>query len=623
MDQDQNSPLSVAQPDQEIPPHTPSSGLGQDYQVLARKYRPRHFQDLIGQEALVRTLSNAIDSGRIAHAFMLTGIRGVGKTTTARIIAKALNYKGADGQGQPFTGDTQDCPVCCAIAQDRHPDVMEMDAASRTGIDDIRELLDGVRYAPVEARYKIYIIDEVHMLSKNAFNALLKTLEEPPPHVKFIFATTEIRKVPVTILSRCQRFDLRRVDVSTLIKYYADIAQKEQAEIDTEALNLIARAADGSVRDGLSLLDQAIALCSGSNSSSGSGTITGAQIRDMLGLADRHKIMDILEHITQGKIALALDMTSDLYQKGADPLVLIQDLLELSYRLMRLKMLDAPESHTEHNVFETTDLAERGRVLSETLSIPALGRMWQILLKSLNDVQTAPIPQHAAEMCLMRLVYTADLPDPLDLVRKLDKMHKGESIPPQGAIPHTSREERGMSHTSNQMPPPSHTSPKHAHSSSSSPSAHQGQEACVSFSPQTDQTPNPIPCPDSIPNLVALLHKKGAHILAGQVFQYVRPVRLKKGRLDFEPAEQTPADLAHNLARGLQEITGERWVISVCATGGQPSLAEAELLATQSRLARARAHPDVENILTLFPEAKIIDVIKEGENPAHQERSKA
>jgi DNA polymerase-3 subunit gamma/tau len=365
------------------------------YRVLARKYRPQNFDDLIGQDALVRTLKNAITSGRIAHAFMLTGIRGVGKTTTARIIAKALNYTGPDGKAGPTVGSTDDCDICRAIAEDRHPDVMEMDAASRTGVDDIREILDGVRYAPTSARYKIYIIDEVHMLSKNAFNALLKTLEEPPEHVKFIFATTEIRKVPVTVLSRCQRFDLRRIEAPVLSAYYKTICEKESVRAEDEALTLIARAADGSARDGLSILDQSMAL--------GGGTVSAAQVKDMLGLADRGLVMDLLEHAVKGACEPALAIMNDLYRKGADASVIMNDLLDLTHTLTKFRAMPAWQ---ESSGVLAKEESVRAADLAGKLSMPALARTWQILLKGLAEVNTAPNPQKAAEMVLIRLAYS-------------------------------------------------------------------------------------------------------------------------------------------------------------------------------------------------------------------------
>ena len=372
----------------------------EEYRVLARKYRPQNFDELIGQDALVRTLKNAIESGRIAHAFMLTGIRGTGKTTTARIIAKALNYTGADGNADPTTGDMSDCETCKAIAEDRHPDVMEMDAASRTGVDDIREILDGVRYAPVSVRYKVYIIDEVHMLSKQAFNALLKTLEEPPSHVKFIFATTEIRKVPVTILSRCQRFDLKRVEVPTLTAHFDMICQKENVKAEDKALHLIAQAADGSVRDGLSLLDQAMALGE-------AGKITADEVSSMLGATDRVKILDLIEAALSGEAKKSLDIMHDLYRIGADPRAVLQDMMDMVHGLSLLTV-------NKDAVLEALPHAglDKARSLATQLTTPQLQKAWQVLLKGLGELYNAPNTQKAAEMIILRLIYAADLPDP-------------------------------------------------------------------------------------------------------------------------------------------------------------------------------------------------------------------
>ncbi len=377
------------------------------YRVLVRKYRPSTFDELIGHEAMVKTLSNALEAGRLAHAFVLTGTRGIGKTTTARIIARGLNCTGPDGNGGPTVSPCGVCPNCVAIAEDRHQDVLEMDAASRTGVDDIRELIDGVRYLPVAARFKIYIIDEVHMLSKNAFNALLKTLEEPPEHVKFIFATTEIRKIPVTVLSRCQRFDLKRVDGDTLAAYFATIAEKEQAEIEEDALALIARAAEGSVRDGLSLLDQAIAH--------GDGMVTALQVRDMLGLADRTRILDLLGLLMEGNIKDALALLREQYDSGADPVVIIQDLLELTHWLTSLKV--TPEA--ANNIAMAGGEITRGEEMAKKLSMPVLARTWQMLLKGLDEVSHAPMPLAAAEMVLVRLAYVSELPTPNDLARQI------------------------------------------------------------------------------------------------------------------------------------------------------------------------------------------------------------
>jgi len=397
--------------EQTTPTAEATPALQGPYRVLARKYRPQTFAEMIGQEALVRTLRNAIASGRLAHAFMLTGVRGVGKTTTARILARALNCIGPDGQGGPTVSPCGVCEACRGIAEDRHPDVLEMDAASRTGVSDIRELIEGVRYRPVSARYKIYIIDEVHMLSTAAFNALLKTLEEPPSDVKFIFATTEIRKVPVTVLSRCQRFDLRRVELDVLSGHFAAIAQKEGIGIEDGALRLVARAADGSVRDGLSILDQAIALA---GTDSEGGTVTEESVKGMLGLADRDQALDLFDAVMRGDPAAALDRLAGLHGVGADPVVIIQDLLELTHFLTRLKV--APEAVAASGLSDA-ELA-RGREISSRLGIAALARAWQGLLKGLQEVQTAPQPLQAAEMVLIRLAHMAELPPPAELIRQ-------------------------------------------------------------------------------------------------------------------------------------------------------------------------------------------------------------
>ncbi|HEV2303855.1 MAG TPA: DNA polymerase III subunit gamma/tau, partial [Stellaceae bacterium] len=379
------------------------------YRVLARKYRPQTFAELIGQEAMVRTLRNAIAAGRVAHAFILTGVRGVGKTTTARILARALNCVGADGTGGPTAEPCGACEHCRAIAEDRHVDVIEMDAASRTGVDDIRDLTEGVRYRPVSARYKVYIIDEVHMLSKNAFNALLKTLEEPPPDVVFIFATTEFHKVPITVLSRCQRYALRRVPVALLAAHYAQVAASEGIAAEPAALGLIARAADGSVRDGLSLLDQAIALSG--------GRVEESAVRDMLGIVDRGQVFLLFESLMQGAAAEALLRLDRLYEEGGDPLMVLQDLLDLVHFVTRLKL--APEAGIGDPIAEGD--RERARPFAERLTMPVLARAWQMLLKGLSEVAAAPAPLAAAQMVLVRLAYVADLPAPAELVRAVDR----------------------------------------------------------------------------------------------------------------------------------------------------------------------------------------------------------
>jgi DNA polymerase-3 subunit gamma/tau len=543
------------------------------YRVLARKYRPQNFDELIGQEALVRTLKNAIESGRIAHAYMLTGVRGVGKTTTARIIAKALNYKGKDGKAGPTTGPTDDCLLCKAISEDRHPDVIEMDAASHTGVDDIREILDGVRYAPTEARYKIYIIDEVHMLSKNAFNALLKTLEEPPPHVKFIFATTEIRKVPITVLSRCQRFDLRRVDVPTLESHFKNICTAEKVKAENEAITLIAGSADGSVRDGLSLLDRAMAL--------GGDVITAAQVRDMLGLGDRARSLDLLEKALTGAMPEALEIMDGLYRDGADPLVLIQDLLDLTHILTRARAV--PDAQGLKQML-AADEAERLAKLSKELSMATLGKTWQILLKGLNEVQSAPNAQDAAEMIVIRLAYAADLPDPAELIRKLKDQPEGARSTPVSSAPAARETVR-------------------ASSSSGGPrtqAALKPQEQTQQFSERALYT---------MTDIVSVLEEAGELVLAGQVYQTAHLVKMEQGRLEIRPGEMAPPRLAQDLGQHLSRITGARWMVSVSGAPGEMTLAQSAGAVRAAEFAEVMKLPSVQDVLQVFPEAKIIDIM--------------
>ena len=548
------------------------------YRVLARKYRPQNFDDLIGQDALVRTLKNAIDSGRIAHAFMLTGIRGVGKTTTARIIAKALNYTGADGTAGPTTGPTDDCDICKAITEDRHPDIMEMDAASRTGIDDIREILDGVRYAPTSARYKIYIIDEVHMLSKSAFNALLKTLEEPPEHVKFIFATTEIRKVPITVLSRCQRFDLRRIDADVLADYYGQIAGKENVETEQDALELIARAADGSVRDGLSLLDQAIAL--------GDNKVTEEQVKDMLGMADQALITDLLEHTLKGQPAEALAIMEDLYSKGADPAVIMQDMLNLTHQLTKHRALPQSKSASKGQ-------QERIENLADSLSMPTLARTWQILLKGLGEVNTAPNPQKAAEMIMMRLTYAADLPDPADLVKKLKDQPAGTT----GATPMQAPANNGGDHGGATI-----------QSGGSTPAASAATAPLLETKAEVQA--QPVTQINTMQDVVAMLQQSGNMVLASQVHMYAHPVKIAEGLIEFRPAENAPQRLAQELSQALKAATSERWIVTVSAQAGGVTLAQLDDEAQNKLHASVMEQPLVQNILKFFPDAKLTEIHK-------------
>ncbi len=546
------------------------------YKVLARKYRPKNFDELIGQEALVRTLKNAIESKRIAHAFMLTGIRGTGKTTTARIIAKALNYTGKDGKQEATTGSTDDCALCQAITEDRHPDVIEMDAASRTGVDDIREIIDSVRYAPSEARYKIYIIDEVHMLSKNAFNALLKTLEEPPAHVKFIFATTEIRKVPITILSRCQRFDLRRVSLEDLSAHYTNICGQEDVEIEEDASNMIARAADGSVRDGLSLLDQAIAL----STTDGKSKITSDLVREMLGLSDRSKLLDLFAHAIQGETQEALEIASHFHENGQDPLLLVQDLTDMCHILTKVKAVPKARRTTAPNMSD--DEYKRAVELAQKLSIPALNKAWQLLLKGIGEVNMATNPQAGVEMLIIRLCYAANLPDPVDLLKNM-----GSHTPPNGG------------------------GGKRAQSVATSVSG-VVQAVQTQTAPVQESVPVANANLETLEDVVALFEVHGAMILAGQVGQFVQLIRMKVGHIEFMPAEGAPSDLAGQMSKKLLELTQKRWMVIVGRGETHPTLQTQDKAKQKAEYEAILAHQDVQNVLTIFPEAKItkIDPIK-------------
>ena len=558
----------------------PATGLA--YRVLARKYRPKTFAELIGQDALVRTLTNAINSGRIAQAFMLTGVRGVGKTTTARIIARALNCTGPDGTGGPTVTPCGVCDNCRAIAEDRHVDVMEMDAASHTGVDDIREIIEGVRYSPVSARYKLYIIDEVHMLSKSAFNALLKTLEEPPAHVKFVFATTEIRKVPVTVLSRCQRFDLRRVDAQVLKEHFTRVTGLEGASIEPDAASLIARAADGSVRDGLSLLDQAIALAA--------GTVTAQQVRDMLGLADRSKVIDLFEAAVTAKPAEAMDILADLHRVGADPVVILQDLLDLVHNLTRLKVVPGTANDLSLPEAERT----RGAALSGRLGMPALTRAWQLLLKGLGEVQAAPVPQQALEMVIVRLSYAADLPTPGELIRQLQNANNGGNGNAGGG--------------------PAPRGP------GGGPVAVAGTGVRAVARPvEAQAAPQPVeavavatedrlPMPRDFKALVQLFADQREGALYGHLTGSAHLVRMEPGRLELRLKSVAPPTLPNRVGQLLTEWTGHRWVVIVSDAPGEPTLAEQEQAAIQRAFAEAEANPVVRAVLDAFPGAKIAEV---------------
>lgn len=564
---------------------TTAAHAGAAYRVLARKYRPRSFAELIGQDALVRTLTNAIQSGRIAQAFMLTGVRGVGKTTTARIIARALNCIGPDGTGGPTVTPCGVCDNCRAIAEDRHVDVLEMDAASHTGVDDIREIIDSVRYAPTSARYKLYIIDEVHMLSKNAFNALLKTLEEPPAHVKFVFATTEIRKVPVTVLSRCQRFDLRRVETGVLKAHFTRIAGLEGATLEPDAAALLARAADGSVRDGLSLLDQAIALAA--------ETVSAGQVRDMLGLADRARIIDLFEAALTAQPAEALEILADLHRAGADPVVILQDLLDLTHELTRLKV--APGAGDDPAMPEAE--RNRGGALSAKLGMPALTRAWQILLKGLGEVTAAPAPHQALDMVIIRLSFAADLPTPGELIRQIQQQGPGVGAP-AGRGPAPGGGSGGGARLA--------LAANGGGVALSAPPSALAVQARAAAQPEPESQLSPQPA--DFPALVQLFVERREGLVAGQLKSAVHLVRYEPGRLEFRPGRAAPANLSNRVAKFLDEWTGRRWLVAVSDAPGAPTLQEQEQAAVQARYDAALAHPLVQAVLGAFAGAKLAEV---------------
>jgi len=542
------------------------------YQVLARKYRPATFADLIGQDAMVRTLKNAFDAGRIAQAFIMTGIRGTGKTTTARIIAKGMNCTGPDGTGGPTTEPCGTCDTCVAIAEGRHVDVMEMDAASRTGVGDIREIIDSVHYRAASARYKIYIIDEVHMLSTSAFNALLKTLEEPPEHVKFIFATTEIRKVPVTVLSRCQRFDLRRIEPEVMIAHLQSIAAKESAQIADDALALITRAAEGSVRDAMSLMDQAI--------SHGAGETTAPQVRAMLGLADRGRVLDLFDLIMKGDAAGALQELSSQYADGADPMAVLRDLAEITHWVSVIKI--TPEAADDPTV--GPDERTRGAQMAEALPMRAMSRMWQLLLKSLEEVASAPNAMMAAEMAIIRLTHMADLPSPEELVRKLQDTPpppapSGGSTAPQGGGMTTARAQTRTTHAGG------------------------GTSAALDLSPETALAHYP-----TFNHIVALIRANRDELLRVHVENYVQLTHYSPGRIEFVPTNDSPRDLAQRLGARLQQWTGQRWAVTLVNEGGAATISSERDAEKNAREAEAHEHPLMQATLQAFPSAKIIEI---------------
>ena len=536
---DPESPESSFDLGLDIPEQPQKPASASPYRVLARKYRPQTFAELIGQDAMVKTLANAIERGRIAHAFLLTGVRGVGKTSTARLIAKALNCIGPDGQGGPTITPCNVCEPCRAIAEGRHIDVIEMDAASHTGIDDIREIIDAVRYASVSARYKIYIIDEVHMLSKAAFNALLKTLEEPPEHVKFLFATTEVNKVPVTVLSRCQRFDLRRISAEKLAAHFAEVSKAEGVDVEEEALGMIARAAEGSARDGLSILDQAIAH--------GAGTVTTSQVRDMLGLADRGRIRRLLQLVLSGDAQAALAELDEAHELGIDPTQLLRGLMENLHAATRAK------AGAKADALQSAEEREGAAEMAAALSWGTIHRLWQMLLKGLQDVEIAPDPREAAEMALLRLIHAADMPDPASLLAKLSG--EGTASAPAAA--------------------------------SAKPSGSIAQ------------------LPADFPALVRFLEAKGKHQLAVQLHDQVGLVRYAPPELVLKPTKPLGGDWSRQLALDLKTLTGFQWQVSFSDDVGEPSLLDQEKMAEERVRADVLADPNVRAVMDAFPDAEL------------------
>ncbi len=551
------------------------------YRVLARKYRPQTFEDaFIGQAAMVRTLANAFAAGRIAHAFMLTGVRGVGKTTTARILAKALNCIGPDGKRtEPTVTPCGVCDPCVSIADSRNVDVYEMDAASHTGIDDIRELIDGVRYAPAQARYKVYIIDEVHMLSKAAFNGLLKTLEEPPPHVKFAFATTEIRKVPITVLSRCQRFDLKRVSVDELSAHLARICAAENQAANEEALRLIARAAEGSVRDALSLLDQAFAHAGG-------GTIELEPVRLMLGLADRSRGLELFERLMRGAIPDALSEFRSQYDSGADPLAVMQDLTQICHEVTRAKVTGSV-SATGAPPEEARRIGEMG----SKLALPQLARTWQLLLKALGEVQSAPDAAAAAEMAMIRIGYASELPPTEQIIRSLGTGASGAA--PRSGTPAASP-----------APPPA----------PSLRAASSNGDSVSSAPPVPRATPETAPAPGgtvmlgSFEDVVAFVREKREMRLLYALENQVHLVSFDRERIEIRVTPSAPPSLPGEISDRLSKWTGQRWIVSVSSAEGAPTIAEQRIAAERARREAAEQDPLLKAAMAIFPGARLVAV---------------
>jgi DNA polymerase-3 subunit gamma/tau len=573
----------------------PQGKAAAGYRVLARKYRPADFSALIGQEPMVRTLTNAFSTGRVAQAWMLTGVRGVGKTTTARILARALNYR-TEAIDRPTVDLAELGEHCKAIMEGRHVDVIEMDAASHTGIDDIREIIEQVRYAPVSARYKVYIIDEVHMLSTQAFNGLLKTLEEPPPHVKFIFATTEIRKVPITVLSRCQRFDLRRVDAGMLTEHLNRIAGLENISVDDAAVAMIARAAEGSVRDALSIFDQAIAH--------GAGTVSAEQVRSMLGLADRGRIVDLFEHLMKGDAAAALIEFRAQYDVGADPAAVLTDLAEFNHLVTRLRFVPSVSGDLSLSEDERT----RGGAFSKQLSVRVLSRTWQMLLKGIPEVQSSNRPASAAEMVLIRIAHAADLPT-------LDEALKSLGDAPSGGA--------AARPTSSGSAPSGSGNGASAVASARAPVISGGGQTMrlveTSTAPAEMLAPAAPPPPPaaeaqpampvkSLEDIASLADANRDKLFKISLKQYVRLVRIEPGRLDVSLTGDAPKTLLGDLTTRLKSWTGRQWIVSLSREEGGQTLAEVDAARKNDAILDAKSDPAVSAILSRFPGARIIDV---------------
>ncbi len=551
------------------------------YRVLARKYRPKTFADLIGQDAMVRTLTNAFATGRIAQGFMLTGVRGIGKTTTARLIARALNYPPG-----PTTDLGELTPTCEAILESRHIDVIEMDAASNTGVDNMREIIDSVRYAPVQSRYKVYIIDEVHMLSKSAFNALLKTLEEPPPHVKFIFATTEIRKVPVTILSRCQRFDLRRLDVALLIQHYGNICKLENVEAEEEALRLISRAAEGSVRDGLSLLDQAIAY--------GDGKVKTADVMSMLGLMDRGQSIELFDAVMAGDVPRALADMERQYQAGGDPETMLSDLADFSHWVTRLKIV--PDSAMVDQS-RTQEEKTRGADFAKRLALPHLTRMWQMLLKGISETALAGQPMKAAEMVIIRLAYAANLPSGEDLLKLAEQAGSAPKSPPR-SLP--------------MSPPVPHQAPQAE------------ARSALAVAPQvTSRAPPPGTTVqfNSFADIIALAADRRDIRFKSDLESWVRPISVSDNKIEIALEQGASPGLANELSRKLESWTGRRFMVVVARDGGTAPVARQRKDAKESAFRWATENSEVQAVLKAFPGAEILNVRAEDAAPKPVEES--